>query len=89
MEHVVTRLDAADFQKLVAGEAVSLTGYTNGREVKVRLILADMGWGEMLRAVGTAEGAVTGRMTGAGHIEEVPREDEPCIIPPADPLRVP
>ena len=116
MEHVATRLDAEDFKKLVSGEAVSLTGYTNGREVAVKLILADIGWGEMLHIVRAAmariayepeliddpevramahqikkseliaapERAMAYRLKKSAE----PAEDEPCILPPGDPLKV-
>ena len=42
------RLDEAGFRKLVAGEAVTLEA-PGGQEV--RLILADIGWGPITRAV--------------------------------------
>jgi len=98
MEHVAARLDTEDFAKLVAGEAVSLTGYTNGREVRVKLILADIGWGQMLhvmraameRAVAQPELVDDPEVRAMAYrIKRLePVEDEPCILPPGDPLKV-
>jgi|SRR5215471_17591860 len=95
---VFARLDADDFKKLVEGVAVDISGYRKGKECMVSLILADIGWDEMRNIIRAAiersidqpelidDPAVRAMAHRIKQAE--PIEDEPCIIPPGDPLRV-
>jgi hypothetical protein len=75
MDKVYARLDAGAFQALVEGRAVDLPGtLASGQTATVRLILADIGWGNMMKAIGAA-------------MQAEAEPPEPCIIPPGEPLR--
>jgi hypothetical protein len=94
------RIDLAAFKKLVAGEAVDIPGYSKDKDCIVSLILEDIGWGEMLaivraameRAVNQPELVDDPEVRAMAYrikaTQTEPIEDEPCIIPPGDPLRV-